>query len=290
MTMKIMRVESLVYGVEDLETGMRYYDDWGLKRVDQGRSGADYHLPSGQTIKLRSATDTSLPPAVEGGSTVRETVWGVDNQASLDAIGAGLSRDQKVERGTDGSLHAKDPVGQALSFQVSNAVPTQPHAPDKGLNHPFWPVDRVHPLRMGHAVYFTPSSKLKETSEFYRNRLGFRMTESVKQFGDFMRCAGSPDHHNLFLISIGEKAGFNHVAFELNNFDEIMTGGRAMEGKGWTANTKPGRHIMGSNIFWYFKNPSGGATEYFSDMDVFDDNWQPKYHEKNPGYAHWMMP
>ena len=288
--MTIMRVESLVYGVEDVMTGRRYFDDWGLAAVEQGKNGVDYVLPSGQTIKLRNASDPSLPPAVEGGSTVRETVWGVDNQASLEALGAELTKDQKIERDSEGGIRIKDPVGQALTFRVAKMVATHPHAPEKGMNRPFWPVDRVKPLRIGHAVYFTPSSKLKETSEFYRNRLGFRMTESVKQFGDFMRCAGSPDHHNLFLISVGEKAGFNHVAFELNNFDEIMGGGKFMEEKGWKANTKPGRHIMGSNIFWYFKNPSGGATEYFSDMDVFDDNWQPKYHDKNPGYAHWMMP
>lgn len=287
--MTIMRVESLVYGVEDVETGMRYYDDWGLPRVDHGRHGADYHLPSGQTIKLRSATDASLPAPVEAGSTVREIVWGVDTASSLDALGATLSRDQKIERDAEGGLHARDPWGMPLTFRVTKPLPTNPHPPEKGLNHPFWPVDHVHPLRIGHAVFFTPASKLKETTAFYTEKLGFRLTESVRSFGDFMRCGGSPDHHNLFLIAIGEKAGFNHVAFELNNFDEIMTGGKFMEGKGWKATTKPGRHIMGSNLFWYFKNPSGGATEYFSDMDVFDDNWQTKYHEKNPGYAHWMM-
>jgi catechol 2,3-dioxygenase-like lactoylglutathione lyase family enzyme len=287
--MTIMRVESLVYGVEDVETGMRYYDDWGLPRVDHGRHGADYHLPSGQTIKLRSAADASLPAPVEAGSTVREIVWGVDTASSLDALGATLSRDQKIERDAEGGLHARDPWGMPLTFRVTKPLPTSPHPPEKGLNHPFWPVDHVHPLRIGHAVFFTPSSKLKETTAFYTEKLGFRLTESVKSFGDFMRCGGSPDHHNLFLIAIGEKAGFNHVAFELNNFDEIMTGGKFMEGKGWQANTKPGRHIMGSNLFWYFKNPSGGATEYFSDMDVFDDHWQTKYHDKNPGYAHWMM-
>ncbi len=287
--MTIMRVESLVYGVEDIDTGMRYYDDWGLPRVDHGRSGADYLLPSGQSIKLRSASDASLPPPIEAGSTVREIVWGVDNAAALDALGAALSRDQKVERDAEGGLRARDPVGMALTFRVSKPVPVKPEPPHKELNHPFWPVDRVHPLRIGHAVFFTPSSKLKETSEFYTSRLGFRMTESVQKFGDFMRCAGSPDHHNLFLISVGEKQGFNHVAFELNDFDEIMIGGKFMEGHGWTASTKPGRHIMGSNLFWYFKNPSGGNTEYFSDMDVFDDNWKPRYHDRNPGYAHWMM-
>ena len=287
--MTIMRVESLVYGVEDVETGMRYYDDWGLPRIDHGTSGADYLLPSGQTIKLRNASDPSLPSPTEGGSTVREIVWGVDNAAGLDAIGASLSRDQEVKRDAEGGLHARDPWGMPLAFSVAKSVPVAPHPADKGLNHPFWPVDRVHPLRIGHAVFFTPSSKLKETTEFYTTKLGFRLTESVKSFGDFMRCGGSPDHHNLFLISVGEKAGFNHVAFELNNFDEIMTGGKFMEGRGWTASTKPGRHIMGSNLFWYFKNPAGGNTEYFSDMDVFDDNWQTRFHEKNPGYAHWMM-
>ena len=287
--MTIMRVESLVYGVDDVATGMRYYDDWGLPRIDHGAKGADYVLPSGQMIKLRNAADPSLPPPTETGSTVREVTWGVDNAAGLEAIGAALSRDQKVERDAEGGLHARDPWGMPLAFSVAKSVPTKAHAPEKGLNHPFWPVDRVHPLRIGHAVFFTPSSKLKESTEFYTQKLGFRLTESVRGFGDFMRCGGSPDHHNLFLIARGEKAGFNHVAFELNNFDEIMTGGKFMEEHGWKATTKPGRHIMGSNLFWYFQNPSGGATEYFADMDVFDDNWQTKYHDKNPGYAHWMM-
>lgn len=287
--MTIMRVELLVYGVEDVTAGMRYYDDWGLARADQARSGADYLLPSGQTIKLRSASDPTLPAAVEGGSTVREIVWGVDNAASLDRLGASLSRDQKVEHRDEGGISVRDPWGMVLTFRVAKPVAVKPHPVDKGLNHPFWPVDRVRPMRIGHAVFFVPSSKLAQTTAFYTDLLGFRLTESVKSFGDFMRCGGSPDHHNLFLISVGEKAGFNHVAYELGNFDEIMVGGKFMETHGWKASTKPGRHIMGSNLFWYFQNPSGGNTEYFSDMDVFDDNWKPRIHDKNPGYAHWMM-
>lgn len=287
--MKIMRVESLTYGVEDLDAGMRYYDDWGVKRADHGRSGADYLLPSGQTIKLRGADDPALPPPTEKGSTVREMVWGVDNAASLEAIGAELSRDQKIGRDAEGGLTARDPWGLTLGFRVSQPVPVKAEKVDKGVNHPFWPLDRVRPMRIGHAVFFVPSSKLQAASAFYTKRLGFRMTESVRQFGDFMRCAGSVDHHNLFLISVGEKAGFNHVAFELGDFDQIMIGGKYMESHGWKASTKPGRHIMGSNLFWYFQNPSGGNTEYFADMDVFDENWQPRIHDKNPGYAHWMM-
>ena len=63
--MTIMRVESLTYGVEDMAIGTRYYDDWGLPKVDHGTHGADYLLPSGQTVKLRNAADPSLSPPTE---------------------------------------------------------------------------------------------------------------------------------------------------------------------------------------------------------------------------------
>lgn len=286
--MTVLRIESLVYGVEDVDVGIRYYDDWGVERIDKGRHGADYRLPSGQTIKLRSASDPTLPAPVEPGSTVRELVWGVDTQDALDALGAAIERERKVERDAAGGLHVIDPIGMSLGFKVAAALPVQAPAPGTRLNHPFWPVDRVRPLRVGHAVFFTPLEKIAETTRFYTDTLGFRVTDSVKSFGNFMRCGGSLDHHNLFLIA-RPKPGFNHAAFEVNNFDEIMNGGSFMEGKGWAPATKPGRHIMGSNLFWYFKNPSGGNTEYFSDMDVMDDGWQTRYHEENPGFAHWMM-
>ena len=117
--MTIMRVESLTYGVEDMAIGTRYYDDWGLPKVDHGTHGADYLLPSGQTVKLRNAADPSLSPPTETGSTVRDIVWGVDSAASLDALGSELSRDQKVAHDSEGGLHAKDPWGMPLTFAVA---------------------------------------------------------------------------------------------------------------------------------------------------------------------------
>ena len=33
-----------------------------------------------------------------------------------------------------------------------------------------------------------------------------------------------------------------------------------------------GRHHVGSNFFWYFKDPAGNFSEYYSDMDcILDD-------------------
>jgi catechol 2,3-dioxygenase-like lactoylglutathione lyase family enzyme len=130
---------------------------------------------------------------------------------------------------------------------------------------------------------------MKETADFYLDRLGFRLSDRVPQFGDFMRCSGSLDHHNLFLLQQGERAGFNHAAFEVTNFDEVIVGGKFMLGRDWKPATTPGRHVMGSNLFWYFESPCGGNTEYFTDMDLMDDNWKPRVWDKHPGFAFWMM-
>jgi hypothetical protein len=43
-----------------------------------------------------------------------------------------------------------------------------------------------------------------------------------------------------------------------------------------------------SNLFWYFKNPGGGLAEYFSDMDVIDDEWKAPIWDTNPGFSLWM--
>ena len=42
-----------------------------------------------------------------------------------------------------------------------------------------------------------------------------------------------------------------------------------------------GRHFLGSNYFWYFRDPAGNMAEYFADLDQIDDaewtmgTWEP---------------
>jgi catechol 2,3-dioxygenase-like lactoylglutathione lyase family enzyme len=173
-----------------------------------------------------------------------------------------------------------------IAFQVET-VKTVPAA--ERMNKPFMPVEHVTPTRMGHVVFFVPKERAREISDFYTDRLQFRLSDRSGGLGDFMRCAGAQDHHNLFLLARPKAGGFNHVAFEVNGFDEVLQGGNFMKEKGWKPATKLGRHILGSNIFWYFDNPGGGNTEYFADMDVMDDNWVPRTWEKHPGWAYWEL-
>ena len=69
----------------------------------------------------------------------------------------------------------------------------------------------------------------------------------------------------------------------------MMLGGTHMRAQGAVSVSGPGRHSLGSNWFWYFKNPCGGDIEYFADMDRLDDNWEPGFWDKAPPYARWML-
>lgn len=295
--MAITRVESLVYGVSDVEKGIRYFDDWGLEPVERGAAGAIFRTPVGQTVHIRPMDDASLPSAPDGDkSTVRRTVWGVDSADDLETIGAELSRDRDVARDADGTLHSVDEVGFAISFAIARPVavdaapePANFNEDSKRLNAESRPPTRVRPLRLGHVVYFVARDDQPKAAEFYLARLNFRLSDRTLDGGDFMRCEGSRDHHNLFLVRRTDFTAFNHAAFEVHNLDEIVSGGSFMKNAGWEPETTVGRHYLGSNMYWYFRNPSGGNTEYFADMDCMDDNWKPRIWEKGPGFAQWTM-
>src|SRR5579872_4560636 len=116
--MPIMRVESIVYGVDDVSAATAYFEEWGLKTREKGATGAEFALPTGQSVQIRGAGDNVLPKAIEGGPTVRETIWGVDSKTELDKIGAELSKDREVTRDAAGGLHTHDDIGLRIGFRV----------------------------------------------------------------------------------------------------------------------------------------------------------------------------
>jgi len=294
--MTIQRVESVVYAAEDVEAGIRYFEDWGLETVERGASGAVFRTRENQTVHIGRAGDAALAPSPEAGPTLCESVWGVDCKDGLDAIGAELTKDREVTSDADGTLHSKDDTGFSIAFRVSDRTTVDLDAPRFNLNDamprlnaPIDPEQRVSPIRLGHVVFNIPADGWEQAASFYIDRLNFRLSDRANDTGSFMRCEGGRDHHNLFLAHRPDRAGVNHTAYEVHDFDQIMLGGKYMKSRGWEPNTRPGRHIMGSNLFWYFKNPSGGVTEYFADMDRMDDDWEPRIWETNPGFAMWMF-
>lgn len=292
--MPIQRVESITFGVEDVARGIQYFEDFGLEKLESGATGASFATRTHQIVEVRAASDPGLPPALEKGSTLRYTVWGVDNAAGLEKIGAELARDREVTCDKAGTLNTVDESGIPIGFAVAKPkVPKiEPHLVNVGdvaprVNTPFPRIERVHPLRLVHVVYHIRKDNRDRAAAFYQERLGFRLSDRSVDAGDFMRC--SQDHHNLLLLHRADRVEYNHIAFEVAGIDEIMIGGLHMQDRGWKALRNPGRHFLGSNYHWFFENPCGGRTEFVADMDRMDENWKPRIWEKHPGDSLWLF-
>jgi len=283
----VVGLESVVYGVEDVAKSTKFFGDYGFEPIEAGKSGSTLLTPEKTTIAIRDMHDESLPAPIEDGSTVRETIWGVDTQAHLDAIVADLSRDLPVTTDADGTAHTVDPMGNGVGLRVTAIEPVHMEpltfnavGEAMRVNARAKVYRYAEPQHLGHIVFLT--SHFDETFDFYTNRLGFWVSDYIDGLGAFLRC--SSDHHNVFLVR-SERNGLNHISCGVSGVDEIMGGFEKMTGEGWEPIWGLGRHLIGSNMFYYFRNPSGGFVEYYADLDCIMDpeKWEPGHFDpKDP--------
>ncbi|SFB27685.1 Glyoxalase/Bleomycin resistance protein/Dioxygenase superfamily protein [Collimonas sp. OK607] len=280
--MNILGPDELVFGVDDIEGCCQYLQDYGLQGIDVGAHGGRFEAMDGTAVVVRRADDPALPPAIGPAPSLRETVYGVADAAALKQIHAELSKDRELTEAGDGSLHCFDDMGFALGFRVTTrrsliAPPVLSNAPgappQRGPNKVA--VDQnavILPRTLSHVVYFVPD--VAKAEAFYVDRLGFRPTDRFTGVGPFLQPAGTLDHHTLFLIQTPPfMKGCDHFTFHLGSGTDVLLAGTRFVNKGYQSFWGPGRHLYGSNWFWYFNSPLGCKMEYDADMDLHDANW-----------------
>lgn len=274
--MNIIGPDALVFGVDDVAACRTYLVDYGLKDAGDGR----FEALDGTAVVIRPKSDPSLPPGLGTANMLRETVYGVADAATLDAIESELKRDREVTR-RDGVVRCVDDMGFALAFQptvrrplvlAAETVNAPGAAPQRAANALGLPPDMpALPRSLSHVVYFVPDAAKAEA--FY-TRLGFVCTDRFTGVGPFLRPAGTQDHHTLFMIQTPpHMKGCEHFTFHLGGPTEVLLAGTRFVEKGYQSFWGPGRHRFGSNWFWYFNSPLGCHVEYDADMDLHDDTW-----------------
>jgi len=292
--MNVTNLDSATFGVTDLAACRRFWTDFGL--VEANADGDTiFSCQNGSTVVLRRADDPALPDPIEPGATQREATFGVKSSADLDAIVNELERDRPVRVDADGTVHARDPLGFAVAFRVARRQDVV--APELKFNTPGRP-DRINtrgqffksatPLEMTHTVFMIDEPD--KVVPFYTERLGFIVSDCYPERAYFLRGGASNHHHDLFLLNVGNKRGFHHLAFELGSIHELFGGGLNMTRHGWRTALGPGRHPVSSCYFWYFHSPCGGAAEYDFDSDLVDERWVPGRFEQTPEvFAEWCL-
>ncbi len=133
----------------------------------------------------------------------------------------------------------------------------------------------AHIMRLGHCVLNV--ADFRRSERWYKDRFGFITSDEIQAapgvaIGAFMRCDRgdvATDHHTLFLMQAPSGAGFNHAAFEVTDLDDLQAGHARLAQAGRNQVWGVGRHLLGSQVFDYWRDPWGHMLEHWTDGDVF---------------------
>lgn len=282
-------VESVIYGVEDLDLCIRYFVDFGLPLIEQNDREALFELAEGSSVIIRRLDDARVEGQKLEGFGVQQVIWGVPDQKTLDRLVARLRAVTDVTVDVDGTARFFDHDGVASGLRIYNkrsiwGAPDPVNSFDNigRLNvHRKWRL-KANPKTIQHVVFTSPDPEA--SWNWYRDILDFRLSDIQEGFGIFSRAPGTHDHHNIYWLNaklpfpgMDGKTRFNHVNYGVEDMDEVMVGANYMERKGWQKSTWGlGRHRIASSIFMYLPCPAGGEAEYGTDSDALDDGWVPR--------------
>ena len=285
--MALHRLTSITIGVPNVAETAAYYTEFGLS-------------PNGET------TFTT----VDGGEQLRlthsptrrlvELGIGAEDPDDLHRIASHLVQLGVAHRIADGRLTAKDP-GTGVTVTVTPSPRISREAEPAPLYNGPGRTERadarapgvlretpVSPRKLGHVVL--GSIDQEASQRFFTEGLGFKSSDEVPGVAAFLRC--STDHHNV-LIQPAPVPYLHHTSWEVEDVDEIGRGAHRMllghpERHVWGL----GRHHIGSNFFWYLKDPAGNFSEYYSDLDciVNDAIWKPEVFTDLRALYNWGPP
>jgi hypothetical protein len=153
--------------------------------------------------------------------------------------------------------------------------------------------------RLGHLVLQT--TKYLDTLNWYLDTLGMIVSDFLYFPGQrdrgptmsFIRCdrGATPTDHHTLAIALGPQNRYVHSAFQVCDLDALAAGGEYLRERGYFRSWGIGRHIQGSQLFDYWRDPDGFMVEHFADGDMFDSSLEPGWAPFTAsGLAQWGPP
>lgn len=287
--MPLHRMHAVTIGVPNVEETRAFYRDFNLTETAPGVFAT---ADGGEQLRIEHAP---IRRVIEVGI-------GAENPDDLARVAADVARlDLPVEQ-ADGSVSAVDPgTGVRVRVGIAPKIMQEPVAApayngpgriDRSGRSPRLPSPErpagARPRKLGHVVL--GSTDVDASNRFFTNGIGFKVSDSIGGVAHFMRC--SQDHHNL-LIQKAPVQFLHHTSWQVEDIDEIGLGAHALLSKDPARHVWGfGRHYVGSNFFWYFRDPAGNFAEYYSDLDVILDDqlWKPQVWEGMHALYSWGPP
>lgn len=265
--MGLNRLLGMRIGVPDPSALAGYYGELGLTGDPAGTFGG---TDGGGQIQVEEHPFRRL----------LEVRVAADDEQTLDATAERCAASGLAARRTGEALSVVEPSSR-VTFTVSVGEPYRsPVVPAPAPeNRPGVTVRRNAraagvfggprpPRRLGHLVIGTPD--LAATRDVLCTVLGFRVSDQMEGVIAFLRC--STDHHNVGLVGSPVPI-LQHYSWECDDVDHVGHTATALVRADETRHAWGfGRHFVGSNYYWYLRDPAGAFLELYSDMDVIDDD------------------
>ena len=269
--MALHRLASITIGVPNVEETSAYYAEFGLTRDGSTFSTTD----GGEQLRIVESSSRRLielcigvdDPDDLGRAAERLTGLGVTVQRDPASVNA-----SEIHSGTCVTIKVLPRISQAPAVMEAYNGPgrsDRQNARAPGLLREV----PIRPRKLGHVVIGTPDAEASQ--RFFVDGIGFKVSDQVRGAAAFLRC--STDHHNL-LLQPSPVAFLHHTSWQVEDVDEVGRGAmRMLEGHPERHVWGLGRHFIGSNFFWYLRDPAGNFSEYYSDMDTITDDqlWKP---------------
>jgi catechol 2,3-dioxygenase-like lactoylglutathione lyase family enzyme len=207
------------------------------------------------------------------------------------------------------SVELTDPTGLAVRVVSDTddlaALPGQEplelnfgHASPRANSTQRAPREPAKVQRLGHVVLQT--TKYLESLNWYLQHLGLIVSDFLHYPGQrergpvmsFIRCdrGATPTDHHTLAMTLGPTR-YVHSAYQVADLDALAAGGEYLREHGYQHSWGIGRHIQGSQIFDYWRDPDGFLVEHFSDGDLFDNTLEPGWAPMTAsGLAQWGPP
>jgi catechol 2,3-dioxygenase-like lactoylglutathione lyase family enzyme len=279
--MSTIRVEDIAhvrFTAPDLEVMRQFLEDFGLT-TELSRDGILYARGIGPAPFLHTTS-----PGDAGFSALGLRAKSVD-QLKLLADAENVEVQTLNAPGGGFVVQLVDPDGYRIEVVSGQEIISQdpyptaaPHndAREKHRKRETLRLDKgpANVVRLGHAVLEVRDFRVSE--QWYKERFGFITSDEIElapgtALGAFLRCdcGDQPtDHHTLFLLQSPDEPKFNHAAFEVLDYDDLMCGHTHLQGAKRAPTWGVGRHVLGSQIFDYWLDPWGHELEHWTDGDL----------------------
>ena len=268
------------YAIPDLDRMAQFLADFGLHTVHKDAT----------TLYSRACGDAPFCHVAHKAEHPATLGFGLYAQSAADLVEIardfGASVEDSPEPGGGQRVRLKDPAGFSVDIVHGQQRPGVIASRAPMIFNPATGRQRLgrgvrtapepsRVQRLGHVALLV--TDYKACLAFYQ-KLGLSPSDSFyagqpsNVIASFMHCGLGEkytDHHTVAVITSPDGTNrFDHTAFEVLDLDDLMQGNAYLKARNYEHAWGVGRHIQGSQIFDYWRDPFDHKHEHWTDGDL----------------------